>query len=658
MPMPLSVRRCAPLLGLAVAFAFPTAAQTSGPPTFGAVCDADPTAAMLVRAPTGSPSRTLFQVSLANLTLQQTGTIAAPLNAIGLYGGYLYGVPEQTTDLVKVAADGTIVETITVPGFTFTAANYYEYFLSGTVDGETGAYYLSSIISSDLYVIDLNDPAAGARTIPATLNGSPYAVAPLDLSFYDGHLYGYDQNLGQGVRIDAATGEVALFPVAGLPNQYYGSSWMNPDGKFVLSRQNFIYEIDINDPYGWTVLRGFDVAPLADVAEDAASCSVPPPVSFRCTIDPGAVFITGTVGGRERRDDREIYRHVADPLTGVVQQDSLGTIAAPINAMDLYADALHGYHRYDGRLFRMLADGSIVDSVAVPGLPVDKQRRYIAGTIDQRTGTQYVFARGYAKAYAVDLDDVAAGATKLTFLQGGVKTRLDFGDFAYYEGSLYGYDYLSGNGFRIDAATGEVTLVPLPGVRKLLYPAAWISPEGTLFLYKSASRIYEVDLVSDAGWTVLREFSGARTLTGQQDGSFCSPRPVAARRGGPVRELSMMELEVLAAAAATDEADGGALRADGHGGSDAAPATVALGTPYPNPARHRATFPIGMPAAGRATLVVYDVMGRQVGVAFDAEVGAGWQEATFETSGLAAGTYVARLHTPGGVATAKLVVVD
>ena len=658
MPTPLStsIRRCAAATGFALALA-PFAPAQAGLPTFGAVCDADSSVALLVRAPSGSPSRTLYQYSRDRLTLTQTGVISAPLNAIAIYGDHLYGIPEQSTTLVKVAADGTIVESAPLPGFAFTAANYYEYFLSGTVDGETGTYYFTSIISDKLYRVDLNDVAAGVTTLDVSLGGVPYNVRPLDISFYDGHLYGYDDVLGQGVRIDAGTGEVSLFPVAGLPNQYYGSSWISPGGLLVLNRQSDLYEVDVSDPYAWAVTRVLSSSTLGDVAEDGASCHVPPPVSFRCNIDPQAAFVTGSLTFRDKLGARQLYRLSADPATGFVTQDSLGSIRVPINAVDLYDDLLYGYHRSDGRLFSVRADASVADSAVVPGLLTDKGRAYVAGTIDKATGTQYVFARGFAKAYAIDLDDVAAGATKLTFTLGGVKTLLDFGDFAYYEGFLYGYDPKRASGFKIDAATGAVTLVPVTGIRNEMYPAVWITPEGTLVLYRSAARIYEVDISSDAGWTTLDQFGGERNIAAQRDGAYCSPRPAAARKGAPTRLPSVVEIETIVSQAGAAGAHAPASRAAGTEALGAVPTEATLASPFPNPARDRATFRYGLPREGKATLAVYDVMGRQVGVAVDEDVAAGWNEAAFETAGLAPGTYVVRLQSDHGVATQKLTVV-
>lgn len=79
-----------------------------------------------------------------------------------------------------------------------------------------------------------------------------------------------------------------------------------------------------------------------------------------------------------------------------------------------------------------------------------------------------------------------------------------------------------------------------------------------------------------------------------------------------------------------------------------APSGFALMPAYPNPFASSATLGYGLPEAADVTLVVYDVLGREVARLAEGEREAGWHEARLDASGLASGTYVARLTADGG----------
>lgn len=74
-----------------------------------------------------------------------------------------------------------------------------------------------------------------------------------------------------------------------------------------------------------------------------------------------------------------------------------------------------------------------------------------------------------------------------------------------------------------------------------------------------------------------------------------------------------------------------------------APLEVALGTPFPNPARGAVTLPFELPAASEVTVEVYDVLGRSVARLDVGERAAGTHEAALDGRALAAGAYVVRL---------------
>jgi hypothetical protein len=81
---------------------------------------------------------------------------------------------------------------------------------------------------------------------------------------------------------------------------------------------------------------------------------------------------------------------------------------------------------------------------------------------------------------------------------------------------------------------------------------------------------------------------------------------------------------------------------------------------YPNPARESATFAFELPRAGRTRLEIFGVDGRRVALAFDAWHPAGHGEVRFDNRAagrpLAAGIYLARLTSPAGAVTSKLLI--
>ncbi len=81
---------------------------------------------------------------------------------------------------------------------------------------------------------------------------------------------------------------------------------------------------------------------------------------------------------------------------------------------------------------------------------------------------------------------------------------------------------------------------------------------------------------------------------------------------------------------------------------------------YPNPFNPTATIRFGLPEAGRVTLVVYDLMGREVVRLAEGYRDAGWQELVWngrDARGreVPTGIYIARLITPQGARAIKLV---
>lgn len=90
--------------------------------------------------------------------------------------------------------------------------------------------------------------------------------------------------------------------------------------------------------------------------------------------------------------------------------------------------------------------------------------------------------------------------------------------------------------------------------------------------------------------------------------------------------------------------------------AEAPAAALRLEAAYPNPAADAATFRFTLPAAGAASLRVYDLLGREVAVLVDAVLPAGPHRAAWDAAALPPGVYLARLHA-GPAAVARTVTV-
>ena len=76
-----------------------------------------------------------------------------------------------------------------------------------------------------------------------------------------------------------------------------------------------------------------------------------------------------------------------------------------------------------------------------------------------------------------------------------------------------------------------------------------------------------------------------------------------------------------------------------------APKEFSLGQKYPNPFNPSTSIQFTVPSDGRASLKVFDMLGREVATLVDGEVKAGvYQQATFDASRFSSGIYFARLQ--------------
>jgi hypothetical protein len=84
------------------------------------------------------------------------------------------------------------------------------------------------------------------------------------------------------------------------------------------------------------------------------------------------------------------------------------------------------------------------------------------------------------------------------------------------------------------------------------------------------------------------------------------------------------------------------------------PEGFALTQNYPNPFNPSTTIGFSVPASGRVTLRVYDLLGREVSTLVDGQLAPGSYEATFDAAGLPSGMYVYRLVSGTYTETRKM----
>lgn len=93
------------------------------------------------------------------------------------------------------------------------------------------------------------------------------------------------------------------------------------------------------------------------------------------------------------------------------------------------------------------------------------------------------------------------------------------------------------------------------------------------------------------------------------------------------------------------------------GPGEASKPGIILEQSYPNPAAEQAVVEFMLSRPGRATVTVYDQLGREVRVLADREFPAGRHSLSFDARGLPNGAYFYRLSTAGGVEVKKLLLV-
>ncbi|MFN2373286.1 MAG: T9SS type A sorting domain-containing protein, partial [Cyclonatronaceae bacterium] len=75
---------------------------------------------------------------------------------------------------------------------------------------------------------------------------------------------------------------------------------------------------------------------------------------------------------------------------------------------------------------------------------------------------------------------------------------------------------------------------------------------------------------------------------------------------------------------------------------------------YPNPFNPSTNIKYALPEAASVSLVIYDLLGRRVAVLVNEEKTAGWNEMSWNTRGLASGTYFYRLQAGNYTSVKKM----
>ena len=133
---------------------------------------------------------------------------------------------------------------------------------------------------------------------------------------------------------------------------------------------------------------------------------------------------------------------------------------------------------------------------------------------------------------------------------------------------------------------------------------------------------------------------------------------VQAQRGKKLTEAEADELIAQAEAlialleAELDDGNGGAVRAD-----LSVPDVFALEAAYPNPFRAAAAVAFALPERAAVSLVVYDVLGREVARLAEGTFEAGRHTVRFDAAGLPSGTYLVRFEAGGVTQTQRVLLV-
>ena len=187
----------------------------------------------------------------------------------------------------------------------------------------------------------------------------------------------------------------------------------------------------------------------------------------------------------------------------------------------------------------------------------------------------------------------------------------------------------------IDPNATEADLKNLPAGLQL-----HMNPEDVMTAHRYDDQSSANDVYTSMGRIMLDPKTGVLTL------NATAPNNMTVTVHATDRERNMTSATMVLEAIGTSSAEG-----------DELPTEVSLSQNYPNPFNPQTTIEYALPAAGDVTLIVYDMLGREVTTLLNGPQTAGRHTVNFDAAHLSNGTYVYRLVAPNKTITRTMVLV-
>ena len=187
----------------------------------------------------------------------------------------------------------------------------------------------------------------------------------------------------------------------------------------------------------------------------------------------------------------------------------------------------------------------------------------------------------------------------------------------------------------IDPNATEADLKNLPAGLQL-----HMNPEDVMTAHRYDDQSSANDVYTSMGRIMLDPKTGVLTL------NATAPNNMTVTVHATDRERNMTSATMVLESIGTSSAE-----------ADELPTEVSLSQNYPNPFNPQTTIEYALPAAGDVTLIVYDMLGREVTTLLNGPQTAGRHTVNFDAAHLSNGTYVYRLVAPNKTITRTMVLV-
>ncbi|WP_053956606.1 DUF7507 domain-containing protein [Inediibacterium massiliense] len=182
-----------------------------------------------------------------------TATVVNPdmgvnINAIGynILDDMIYGIEDNSTNLVRVAEDGSITNFGAITGLPSPSPGRYNV---ADIDDQ-GNMYVTRQLQTTMYVVDVNQNSPTFGQVINTVTLSEVTnVADWSYSVSDGMLYGVNGATGNVVMVNPTTGAVTVLTTNGIPTgSAYGATFMGADGTLyaINNDTGVVYRITIS----------------------------------------------------------------------------------------------------------------------------------------------------------------------------------------------------------------------------------------------------------------------------------------------------------------------------------------------------------------------------------------------------------------------------